>query len=264
MVRKRFGQHFLESQWADKVAAAIDPGPTDSFIEIGPGPGILTVRLAARAAHVTAVEIDRDLACELQHALPPNVTLLTADFLDLTPAQLSSGQSPGSALRVAGNLPYNISSPILFRLLDLQPLLLLRDATIMVQREVAERIVAEPGCAEYGVMSILVQHKAAATRVLKLPPGAFRPPPTVNSALVRLTFHEPQPRVADPALFERLVRSMFTKRRKMLLNALADFAATTTTAAEAALARAGIDSRRRPETLQLVEIARLADVFASS
>jgi 16S rRNA (adenine1518-N6/adenine1519-N6)-dimethyltransferase len=133
----------------------------------------------------------------------------------------------------------------------------------MLQREVADRIVARPGSGEYGVLSVLVQWRADVTRVLALPPGAFRPPPKVNSALIRLTFRPPRIGVADPAVFEGLVRSMFTQRRKTLGNALGHFAAETGMPAREALRLAAIDPTRRPETLEMVEIARLADVFAT-
>jgi 16S rRNA (adenine1518-N6/adenine1519-N6)-dimethyltransferase len=265
--RKRFGQHFLEPVWADKVVAAIAPAADDVFLEIGPGAGALTLRLAPRVAHLTAVEIDRDLIALLEPRLPPNVTLINGDFLDNAASGALCGRirpadsSRSVSVRVAGNLPYNISSPILFRLLDMQADLPMRDATLMLQKEVADRLVAAPGSADYGVLSVLVQWKAAVTRVLVLPPGAFRPAPKVTSALVRLAFRPHEAAVNDPAEFQRLVRSVFIQRRKTLRNALAAFAEGTGVSAAAALRLAGIDPGRRPQTLQLVEIARLAEVF---
>jgi 16S rRNA (adenine1518-N6/adenine1519-N6)-dimethyltransferase len=266
VARKRFGQHFLEPVWADKVVAAIAPTREDIFLEIGPGSGALTLKLAPRVAHLTAVEIDRDQIAALKPRLPSNVTLVAGDILetDLAAVLGPSGAAPSVPVRIAGNLPYNVSSPILFRLLALQSHYPCRDATLMLQREVADRLVAEPGSSEYGVLSVLVQWKAAVTRLLALPPGAFRPPPAVKSALVRLTFRPPDVQVSDPADFERLVRSVFTQRRKTLANALAPFARSTGVSAPEALRRAGIDPGRRPQTLQLVEIARLADVFTSA
>ena len=254
--RKRFGQHFLEPVWADKVVAAIAPSPEDVFLEIGPGAGALTLRLAPRVKHLTAIEIDRDLIAQLQPRLPPNVTLINANFLQQS--AISNLQSP---IRVAGNLPYNVSSPILFKLLELQTEHPITDATLMLQKEVADRIVAAPGSADYGVLSVLVQWKAAVTHLLTLPPGAFRPPPKVRSALIRLAFRRAEVTLADPAGFQQLVRSVFTQRRKTLSNALGPFAEGTGLAPAAALRQAGIDPTRRPQTLQLVEIARLADVF---
>ena len=259
--RKRFGQHFFEPAWADKLVAAIDPQPTDYFLEIGPGPGALTFRLAPRVARMTAIEVDRDMVSRLASRLPPNVDLVEADFLDFDLAPLVES----APVRVAGNLPYNVSTPILFRLIEAyRHYGTLRDATVMVQREVADRIEAAPGTSEYGVLSIFVQLHAAAHRLLTLPPGAFRPPPSVQSAVVRLVFHPPAVPIRDERVFEAMVRSMFTQRRKTLGNALAPFAGTRGREARDALKVAGIDPRRRAETLQLTEMARLADYFAES
>ena len=261
MPRKRYGQHFLEPAWADKLVEAIGPQASDRFLEIGAGPGALTLRLAPRVEHLTAIEIDRDLAAALRPAVPANVDLVEADFLELDLAPLLEA----GPLRVAGNLPYNISSPILFRLIQTHrdhPAPGLTDATLMVQREVADRLVASAGSGEYGVLSISVQLYADVQRILTLPPGAFRPPPKVHSAVVRLTFRPPRVPLRDPALFERMVRSMFTQRRKTLRNALAAFAEAQDRDPREALAAAGIDASRRPETLQLTELSRLADYFA--
>ena len=260
--RKRFGQHFLEPVWADKVVDAINPSPSNVFLEIGPGPGILTLRLAPKVARLVAVEIDRDLVAALTPKLPSNASIVTGDVLDIDlRTVLPTTDAP---IRVAGNLPYNISSPILFRLLDLEAQRPIEDATLMVQREVADRIVASPGTSEYGVLSVLLQWRAEATRVLAIPPGAFRPPPDVRSALVRLGFRRPAFELKDPRLFERMVRSMFTQRRKTLANALAAFGSEIGIDPAAALAACGVDPRRRPETLEVIETARLADTFAAS
>lgn len=260
--RKRFGQHFLEPVWADKVVAAIAPSPDDVFLEIGPGPGILTLRLAPKVARLVAIEIDRDLIESLTPRLPANAAITAGDVLDIDlGAALPECHAP---IRIAGNLPYNISSPILFRVLELQSERPIKDATLMLQREVADRILAKPGTAEYGVLSALVQWRADVTRLLAIPPGAFRPPPDVRSALIRLTFRPPAFELKDPALFERMVRSMFTQRRKTLANALGPFAEEIGAGAARALAATGIDPRRRPETLEVIEMARLADTFATA
>jgi 16S rRNA (adenine1518-N6/adenine1519-N6)-dimethyltransferase len=256
--RKKFGQHFLQAAWADRLVAAIAPQPTDRFLEVGPGPGVLTTRLARRVAHLTAVEIDRDMVAALLPGAPPNVTIVAADILAFDIAALTV-EAP---LRVAGNLPYNLSSQILFRLLAAHRATgRLPDATVMLQREVAERLEARPGTRDYGVLSVLIQLHADVHRLLTLPPGAFRPAPKVHSAVVRLTFRPPAVVVRDERLLEAMVRSMFTQRRKMLGNALEAFAATHDTHAAEALSRAGLDPTRRPETLQLAEIARLAATF---
>lgn len=260
--RKRFGQHFLEPVWADKVVDAIAPSPTDVFLEIGPGHGILTLKLAPRVSRLVAVEIDRDLIADLGPKLPPNASIVAGDVLDV---DIGAALPPsGAPIRVAGNLPYNISSPILFRLLDLESQRPVKDATLMLQREVADRIVAKPGTAEYGVLSVLVQWRADVTRVLAIPPGAFRPPPDVRSALLRLSFRAPEFELKDRRLFERMVRSMFTQRRKTVANALGAFAAEIGVDPIQALAKVGIDPRRRPETLEVIETARLADTFAAA
>ena len=268
--RKRFGQHFLEPAWADKLVAAIEPHDDDRFLEIGPGPGALTLRLAPRIAHLTAVEVDRDLAALLAPQLPPNVELVVGDFLDLDLARLLQ---PGR-VRVAGNLPYNISSPILFKLIDAvrksprassrgSPDAEIVDATLMLQREVAERLEARPGTGDYGVLSISVQLHADVRRILTLPPGAFRPAPKVQSAVVRVTIRPPSAPPRDERVFEAMGRSMFTQRRKMLANALSRFAEARGASAVSALEASDIDPSRRPETLDLPELTRLADHFTT-
>lgn len=270
--RKRFGQHFLAPAWARKVLAAIAPAPGDRFIEIGPGAGALTMPLAQTGAPVLAVEIDRDLSSALAVRVPRNVTVMTADFLktDVTPflSGLEPQQPPGAApdpvtrYRAVGNLPYNLSTPILFRLIDLherQPLL--TDATIMLQREVAERLAARPGTKEYGVLTISAQLHAAIDRLLELPPGAFHPAPKVHSTLIRLRFLDrPPARIVDAPLFRRLVRALFSQRRKTLQNALKRFGSN----AHLVLAMARIDGQRRPGTLSLAEIARIVELLAIS
>jgi 16S rRNA (adenine1518-N6/adenine1519-N6)-dimethyltransferase len=239
--------------------AAIDPQPADRFVEIGPGPGALTLRLAPRVAQVTAIEVDAAMIDALRPRVPDNVTLIHADFLDVDIASLALERP----FRVAGNLPYNVSSPILFALIRAHRSHGgMSDATLMVQREVADRMYAEPGTRDYGILSILVQLHADVRRVLSLPPGAFRPAPKVSSAVVSIRFRPPAVALADEAVFESLVRTMFTQRRKTLLNAVRPFAAARNRDGRRALEEAGIDPSRRPETLHLAELARLADRFA--
>jgi 16S rRNA (adenine1518-N6/adenine1519-N6)-dimethyltransferase len=255
---RRFGQHFLEPAWSAKVVSVIDPQPGDTFIEIGPGRGALTHPLAARAKAVIAVEIDRTLAAILRRTAPGNVTIVTGDFLD--PAvygPLLNGRSEaagGPSLRVAGNLPYNVGSPILFKLAELAdggvPM---ADATVMLQREVADRLLAGPGSRQYGVLTVLIRHSATVERLLDLPRGAFRPMPKVRSAVVRLRFHPPDPPVLDAEFFVRLVKAAFGQRRKTIANALGAWLAGRDRLP------AWVDARRRPETLSIAEFARLAD-----
>jgi 16S rRNA (adenine1518-N6/adenine1519-N6)-dimethyltransferase len=268
--RKRFGQHFLESAWAAKVVAAIDPAPGDVFLEIGPGKGALTFPLAKSGAPILTVEIDRDLVADLARRVPPNVTVIGGDVLqtDVVPfltglgAQATAGQhgSPvARRFRVVGNLPYNLSTPILFRLIALQQRHeLFTDATIMLQREVADRLVAPPGRKAYGVLTVLVRLHANVTRLVDLPPGAFRPAPKVRSSVVRLGFGPSEVRVADPVLFETVVKRIFGQRRKTLSNSLKGLVPRP----ESVLEAAGIVARRRPETLDLTELARLTEAVA--
>jgi 16S rRNA (adenine1518-N6/adenine1519-N6)-dimethyltransferase len=260
--RKRFGQHFLEPAWVDKVVTAIAPSPDDTFLEIGPGPGALTLALAPRVARLVAIEIDRDLAPALAARVPGHVTVLEADFLA---ADVAAAVDPFAPVRVAGNLPYNVSTPILARLLELSAEgRRLRDATVMLQLEVARRLDAEPGTKDWGVLSACQQLRADVELLLTLPPGAFRPAPKVQSAVVRLRYRPPVVPVSDVARFESLVRTLFMQRRKMLSNGLAPFAAARGMDPRDAIARAGLEGRRRPETLTLAELARLSDVFVSA
>jgi len=260
--RKRFGQHFLERVWVEKVIRAIDPKPDDVFIEIGPGHGALTRPLAARVQHVTAFEIDRDLAAELRAAAISNLTVIEGDFLKVDPPL--PGAPSVAAIRVAGNLPYNVASPIMFALVDWSRRgVALDDATVMLQREVAERLAAVPGSKAYGALSVLIQHRARVASLLTLPPGAFRPSPKVTSAVVRLRFHAPDPPVADERHFADVVRSLFARRRKTLANAVA-YASGGGVPARTLLQQAGIDGQRRAETLSIAEFVRLAEVLRSN
>jgi 16S rRNA (adenine1518-N6/adenine1519-N6)-dimethyltransferase len=310
--RKRFGQNFLEPAWVDKVIRAIDPKPDECFVEIGPGRGALTLSLAARASAVIAYEIDRDLAAELETTAPQNVAVVVGNFLEIfaipdsrIPIPESRIQNPDSRIpnpesrfpnpfRVAGNLPYNVGSPILFRLVELFARgLPLVDATVMLQREVADRLLAQPGTKDYGVLTVLIRHSASVERLLALPPGAFRPAPRVHSSLVRLRFHSPDPPVHDPKMFAAIVQAVFTRRRKTLANALlalgSESRSESASGSESesgsgsepepgsdpvypvytrlspadALSRALLDGRRRAETLSIAEFAQLADVYAS-
>ena len=290
--RKRFSQHFLADAWARRVVAVIDPQPGDVFLEIGPGEGAITLPLAASGAPVLAVEIDRDLATALAARVPANVSIMTGDFLKTDIVPFLTGLEPQSVLggweagrpggveplqaskspslpastpprrfRLVGNLPYHLSTPILFRLIDLHVREgLFTDATIMLQREVAERLAARPGTKAWGVLSIHLQLHADIALKLRLPPGAFHPAPKVDSAVVQLALHPPRTRIVDFDLFERLVRIMFSHRRKTLSNALKSF----DPGGGIVLALAKIDGRRRPETLDLSEIGRLVELFAAA
>ena len=265
--RKRFGQHFLAPAWADKVIGAIDPSAGDDFLEIGPGPGALTSRLARRVRRLTAIEIDRDLAADLRPQLPPNTEIVVADFLE-TDLGCYLARGP---LRVAGNLPYNLSSPIIFKLLAAAQLLGagpgtagLIDATVMLQREVADRLVARVGTKDYGVLTIFTALNADVRRMLSLPPGAFRPAPKVHSAVVRLTFRPSPLSAGSEAIFEPMVKTMFMQRRKTLLNALGAYAESVGHDTKSVLREAEIDPVRRPETLTQQDLLRLVSAFSAA
>jgi 16S rRNA (adenine1518-N6/adenine1519-N6)-dimethyltransferase len=252
--RKRFGQHFLEPAWVAKLLESLSPAPDDVFLEIGPGRGALTAPLAGRVRRVVAVEIDRDLAAHLRDRLPSSVQ---GDFLEARLEDLLHDEP--KPVRVVGNLPYNVSSPILFKLLHCASEgRLFADATLMLQKEVADRLVAGPGTGDYGVLAIQVALLADVERILTLPPGAFRPSPKVTSAVVRLRFRPQREDVGDIETFERLVRGIFLQRRKTMLNALKPVAESFGHSAAQLLAAAGVDGSKRPEELTLSDIARLS------
>jgi 16S rRNA (adenine1518-N6/adenine1519-N6)-dimethyltransferase len=257
--RKRFGQHFLEPAWVARLVGLIRAGPGETIVEIGPGRGALTRPLAASGASLRVVEVDRDLAAALRHELPPSVSVVEADFLTLDAERLF-GDAP--RVRVVGNLPYNLSTPILLRLVDLaRSTGRVADATVMLQREVADRVLAGPGTGDYGPLSIALGMYADRTRLLALPPGAFRPPPKVHSAVVRLDFRSPARVPRDEARFNEVVRSIFQQRRKTTANALRPLAEREGVDSQMLLQTAELDPKRRPETLSLSELIDLADAF---
>jgi 16S rRNA (adenine1518-N6/adenine1519-N6)-dimethyltransferase len=217
----------------------------------------VTLPLAGRVQRIIAVEIDRDLAALLASALPPRVQVVQADFLDVDVAALLKDER--LPVRVIGNLPYNVSSPILFKLLhSAESGRVLSDATLMLQKEVVDRLAASPGTSAYGTLAVQVGLLADVERVMTLPPGAFRPPPKVTSAVVRLRFRPPSHDVGDLRTFERIVRGIFLQRRKTTLNALKPVAETFGRSAPDLIADAGLDGRKRPEELTLSDLARLS------
>ena len=248
--RKRFGQNFLaDAHYAQRIVDAVDPQPGDNLVEIGPGLAALTGGLIARAGHITAIEIDRDLAARLRESFTPaQLTLHEADALAFDFGVL------GHALRVVGNLPYNISSPLLFHLAarDAQ----LTDLHVMLQKEVVARMTAAPGTADYGRLTVMLQAKFRITRLFVVPPGAFRPAPKVESAVARLLpLHADKPAIADGALFAQVVAAAFMQRRKTLRNALASLCDA------ALLGKVGIDPGARGETLAVADFVRLANAL---
>lgn len=249
--RKRFGQHFLHDQAVvRRIVDAIAPRPGELVLEIGPGRGALTLPLLASGCELHAVEIDRDLAAWLRAQRPrhPNLTVHEADALEL---DLTHIAPPPRRLRVTGNLPYNISTPLVFRLLAALPRI--ADMHLMLQKEVVDRMVSPPGTRAYGRLSVMVQLDCEVERVIRVGSGAFSPAPRVDSAVVRL---RPRRRTAlDPEgrhRFEAIVRSCFSRRRKTLRNALRGLCD------ERVIAASGLDPRVRPEMLTIEEFVDLA------
>jgi 16S rRNA (adenine1518-N6/adenine1519-N6)-dimethyltransferase len=249
--KKRFGQHFLtDGHYLARIVGAIAPRPDDAMVEIGGGTGILTAPLAEAVRHLDVIEIDRGLAQGLRERFPAaRVTVHEADALRFDFAQLPA------PLRVVGNLPYNVSTPILFHVASHAERI--ADCTFMLQREVVERMVAAPGSADYGRLSVMLQYRFEMALALHVPPGAFTPPPKVDSAVVRMRpLGAGRLRAGDEALFERIVMAAFTQRRKTLRNAARAWVD------EDAFARVGIDPGRRGETLSVAEFVALTEAAA--
>ncbi len=249
--RKRFGQHFLHDRGTvDRIVAAIAPARGETIVEIGPGEGVLTEPLLAATGRLHAVEVDRDLAAALRGRADWSDKLcvheadaLRFDFAALAPA--------GGRLRVVGNLPYNISTPLLFHLLEQRAAI--ADMHFMLQREVVDRMAAAPGSGVYGRLSVMIQAYCVVTRLFRVAPGAFRPPPAVESAVVRLVPHaQPLVDAAHAARFGEIVRRAFSVRRKTVRNGLRNYMDAD------AIAGAGIDPGIRPEQLRVEDFARLA------
>ena len=246
---KRLGQHFLHDPAViGRILDAIDPRPGQHVVEIGPGRGALTAGLAASGARLTVIEIDRGLAAELaSHPDLAAAEVRREDALKVDYAALA-GDGP---IRLAGNLPYNISSPLLFRFLEAADRI--SDMTLMLQREVVDRMVADPGTRTYGRLTVMLAARCRVEKLFHVRAGAFSPPPRVESAVVRVVPHtEPPFDPGDRSLFEQLVRAGFTARRKTLRNALRNLADA------AAIEAAGLDPRSRPDTLSPADYARLS------
>jgi len=288
--KKSWGQNFLgDEAILDDIARLAAPREGELVVELGAGLGHLTARLLARGARVIAVERDRDMARVLRGELGERIVLLEADAARLdygriaaeeaaraavpasadavTPtaarpergaAAEAAGRSRGAPLpklAVVGNLPYHLTSPILFSLLDQAEHV--SRAVFLLQREVAERLAAQPGTSAWGILSVLLQREADVSIERIVPPGAFLPPPKVDSAVLCALFRPPADRVADPVRFRRLVKAGFAQRRKTLANALGAARLAGGDALSAALAAAGVDPRRRGETLTVAEWAAL-------
>ena len=251
--RKRFGQNFLNSAGVvRKIIAAIDPQRSDRMVEIGPGQAALTEPLLGALDHLDVIEIDRDLVASLKERFKlANLTIHEGDALAFDFATL------GEKLRIVGNLPYNISTPLLFHLARFANHV--SDMHFMLQKEVVDRMVSPPGGRDYGRLSVILQYRFYMEKLFVVPPGAFLPAPKVDSAIVRLI---PRPAsellAADEAVFARLVTTAFSQRRKMLRNTLRD------TFSETQLLALGIAPTTRPETLGVSDYVMLANQLSSS
>lgn len=246
-----FGQHFLRPEPAHDLVDLIDPRPDQTFLEIGPGALAITLLLARRCKSVVAVEIDRHLVAKLKGQVPANVTVLEGDALEVDYRALVPVGS-----RLAGNLPYAISSPLLRRFLEHRDHF--NDAHLMLQKEVAERVSSPPGSKDYGAMSVFYALWADVSIVQELKPSDFSPPPRVDSAVIRCRFRsEPRHAIANPAAFESIVRLSFTQRRRTIENNLR----VRYPDLKHYFKSAGISEVRRAETLTVAEFARLAEVL---
>jgi 16S rRNA (adenine1518-N6/adenine1519-N6)-dimethyltransferase len=245
--RKRFGQHFLvdESVLA-AIVRCIDPRPSQRLVEIGPGLGALTAPLLARCQALTVIELDRDLAARLRRW--PGLDVVESDVLRVDFRALAGAEGSAGRLRIVGNLPYNISSPILFHLLPVADRV--QDQHFMLQREVVDRMAAVPGGKDYGRLSVMLQWRYAIESVLDVPPEAFDPPPRVDSAVVRMT-PWPDPPTVDLARLSAMVTVAFSQRRKLLRHTLGRWIA------EHGL-DTGFDLQRRAEEVPVAEYVALA------
>ena len=218
IARKRFGQHFLTDRAIiDAIVDAIGPQPGDAMVEIGPGLAAMTQPLVERLGHLTVIELDRDLAARLcSHG---QLEVIESDVLkvDFTALSVRLNPEPGRKLRVVGNLPYNISTPILFHLLD--HVAVVQDQHFMLQKEVIDRMVASPASSDYSRLSVMLQWRYAMDNVLFVPPESFDPPPRVDSAIVRMV-PLAEPPAIDIRLYGELVQTAFSQRRKILRNTL--------------------------------------------
>ena len=255
--KKHLGQHFLhEKGIIQKIVQAVDPKPGDRLVEIGPGQGAITFPLLDRHGELTVIEFDRDLIAPLTEAAKAHgtLTIVHSDVLEVDFTQLARDMhADGGQIRLVGNLPYNLSSPILFHALDHAAAI--RDMHFMLQKEVVDRMAAGPGSKVYGRLSVMLQAYCRVVPLFKVPPGAFRPPPKVDSAVVRMVPRAPSEiGVADPKRFAHVVRAAFGQRRKTLRNALQGVADT------AMIEAAGLRPDARAEQIDVAGFVRLANL----
>lgn len=248
--RKRFGQNFLHDEhWIERIARAIDAKPGETVVEIGPGQAALTRKMIAAAGKATAIEIDRDLAAWLRATFPETLTLIEADALKLDWTQVHAG----AKLRIVGNLPYNISSPLLFHLMTVADRVI--DQHFMLQKEVVDRMVATPGSKVYGRLSVMLQYRYRMQKMFDVPPGAFTPAPKVTSSIVRMVPKEVNELLpVDIDRFSTIVAVAFNQRRKTLRNALSKLLT------EEQIRQAGIEPTLRAEALSIESFVKLANI----
>ena len=248
--RKRFGQHFLHDQDViERIVGAVDPRPGNCLIEIGPGRGALTLPLLQRVPELLAIELDRDLVAMLERQASGHgrLEIVNADILDYDLARLDRGGN----YRLVGNLPYNISTPLMFHLLESADLI--RDMHFMVQKEVALRAIATPGTSAYGRLSVMLQYRCRCSYLFGVDAASFTPRPRVESAVIRLEPHaRPEHEVGDFPLFSKLVQTAFGQRRKTVSNSLKPLLDPDTIRA------CGVDPRARAENLSLADFASLS------
>jgi 16S rRNA (adenine1518-N6/adenine1519-N6)-dimethyltransferase len=217
--RKRFGQNFLNNpSIIEKIIKIIHPKPGDNIVEIGPGLGALTSHLVGHCGKITAIEIDRDLIQKLKIEYGDKINLIEGDVLEVNFTQILSKDEGHGSLRIVGNLPYNISTPLLFHLMEFLPLI--KDMHFMLQKEVVDRMAAKPGNKDYGRLSVMLQYFCEIEPMLFVPPSAFTPPPKVDSMIVQLKPRAIENPVKDLSYFEKLVKQAFSQRRKTLSNTL--------------------------------------------
>ena len=259
--KKSLGQNFLRDEnIARNIVAAVSPQENDVVLEIGPGEGALTKHLAQKSHKLIVVDIDRRATERMRELYPHDeVEILNQDFLELDLVKISEGRT--QRLRIVGNIPYNITSPILFHVLDHREAVV--DATFMMQKEVARRLVAVPDTKDYGILAVFCQVFADVELLFDVSPNAFYPKPKVTSSLVQLTMRvNPRYTIIDEEFFRRMIRSVFGKRRKTLRNSLAYFGEEENIAIPAA-AIAG-DLQRRPENLTIEELVHLSNTLKTN
>lgn len=265
MFQKKFGQNFLiDTHVLEKIISAAGITKNDCVLEIGPGIGTMTQYLAENARHVVAVEIDRNLIPILKETLADydNVTVINEDILRVDIKALAEEYNGGKPIKVVANLPYYITTPIIMGLFESG--VPIDNITVMVQKEVADRMKEGPGSKDYGALSLAVQYYAEPEIVANVPPNCFIPRPNVGSAVIRLTRHKEMPvEVKDPALMFKIIRASFNQRRKTLQNGLGNASELPYTKEQiaAAIAEMGLTPTIRGEALNLAQFAQLSDIL---